>query len=474
MASQHNPDSCPELFRKEAALQQARNVLAVVQQVALDQRGVAGCVNDRAEDLPSSAGLMAGQDSGRTSIFNDELTARKYREVLLPSAAQQDGTIPQTADQKRAHVNVLFRAFKSVPRDSGEGDKIKEKFVNEEHDNALVEAVCWELLEDCIRRAKTPVHLTEAYEPGKAKGKTDDWTFADRFDHLVQALAESKSICKHLFDVPFRVKLVDDPLRSSKRVASNRALNLKKAEALKRGREAAKEDEKEAKRLKREVATAAQVDNNLAGQGHQQQHQQQLQQPILSQYPPATGYPVPSSLSGPADPSRASYPMQTRSAYGGNDNMPAFFAGGGYQAMPYGGPFAAPGQQQATYNSYPPYNANMPVTPTQQPRFRRPEQQDARQGLGAASRRPATHSAIQDHGGASYAEQFGGSESLMDPNLNYQPVEPAPWANQPPIQQAYGQGAYGRQQPYAASPQPSHLALTGSTQSANSSDHEAN
>ncbi|EXJ94077.1 hypothetical protein A1O1_02470 [Capronia coronata CBS 617.96] len=270
MAAQHNRASCPAFLREQHARNEAVRIHALAQQIPTDRQGVAGFVNLDVEDLPSSTELMSGQAIDSATIFGDEFTARRYRDVLLPPTGQQDGTIPRTAEQKRAHVKVLFQAFKSVPSASTEGEKMKEKFVKEEHNNHLVEVMCWELLGDLIQRAEKAVNLVEAWEPGKAKGKTEEWTFAERFDHLVGAMAESKAICKHLFDVPFRVKLVDDPLRSSKRVASNRVLNQKKAESLKRGREAEKEDDKKAKRQ----ATGAQVDNNLALQAIQQQAQQ--------------------------------------------------------------------------------------------------------------------------------------------------------------------------------------------------------
>lgn len=285
-----------------------------------DQQGETPFVNLTVEGLPSSSQLMSHQSDAESdsdpdseedpfdadTIFKDVLTARKYREVLLPSKAQQDGTIPQTKEKKWAHVRVLFKAFKMVPQNSDEGEKTKEKFVNMEHNNALVEAVCWELLEDCIRRSEKTMNLVEGWEPGKVKGKTEDWTFEKRFDYLVQAMAQSKSICKHLFDVPFRVKLVDDPLRSAKRVASNRVLNEKKAESLKRGRQAEKEDEEKAKRPKTARCRGAQVDNNLAPQTTRQPPHQgtQMAASVMQQQPTpwmmnAAPYPIPTQAFTP-------------------------------------------------------------------------------------------------------------------------------------------------------------------------------
>jgi hypothetical protein len=126
-------------------------------------------------------------------------------------------------------------------------------------------------------------------------------------------MATSKSICKHLFDVPFRIKLVDDPLRSSKRVASNRVLNQKKAESLKRGREAEKEDGNDAAKRPRSDSgntnnntgsntgsQGVQVDNNLAS--HTTRHSSQ--QPFhlghaLHSSPPQQMRPDPSRHSTP-------------------------------------------------------------------------------------------------------------------------------------------------------------------------------
>ncbi|EXJ92335.1 hypothetical protein A1O3_00885 [Capronia epimyces CBS 606.96] len=434
MASQHDSASCPELLREQQARLDAARVFGQAQTIAADQQGVAGFVDLEAEDLPSSTELMSGQAIDSATIFGDELTARKYREVLLPTTGQQDGTIPRTPAQKRAHVRVLFKAFKSVPQNSEEGAKMKEKFIKEDHNNHLVEVMCWELLEDCIRRAGTTENLVEAWEPGKARGKNEHWTFAERFDHLAQAMATSKSICKHLFDVPFRVKLVDDPLRSSKRVASNRLLNQKKAESLKRGRQAEKEDEKSAKRSKREQTTGAQVDNNLASQTTQQLAPPATPQPMATQRRPL-------GMQQPQTPQMQLSPAPragSRSTSMQDPNMGRFQSMQGSHTTAFipTGPSApqhyypqalnhgAPHSQPPNF----PYPGSMPTMPHQWNPY-------GRVNLGAVghARLSIGSPAAEPTGSLPQAQLFPhqllawAPDSLLDPNVNFQrdlPVDP--------------------------------------------------
>lgn len=193
---------------------------------------------------------MSGLPVDSTTIFPDELTARKYREVLLPPKQQQDGTIPRTPTELRAHVKVLFKAFKVVRRDCACRQGIKDPFLHQIHDNRLVECLCWEILQACITRSEKDANLVEAWEPNKFKFKKEEKTFAQRFDDIVKTMSNSKTICKHLFDVKYVLKIVDDPKTSLERVVANRKLNGVKAEIMKRGKEAKVDDEKKPKRRK--------------------------------------------------------------------------------------------------------------------------------------------------------------------------------------------------------------------------------
>ena len=127
--------------------------------------------------------------------------------------------------------------------------------------------MCWDILEACIARSHLQENLVESYEPGKYKiKKGNGWTFAERFDSLVNSMATSKSMCKHMFDVPYMYKTVDDPKTNLERIESNRKLNGQKAKVMKRGKEAVAEDDKQGKTKKQKTmattATAATATTN--------------------------------------------------------------------------------------------------------------------------------------------------------------------------------------------------------------------
>ncbi|KAK5183994.1 hypothetical protein LTR44_003499 [Exophiala sp. CCFEE 6388] len=253
---QHS-DNNNMLLQQEAKLR-ATLIRETAKTIRAEQRGVTAWTSVKFEDLPSSTELMSGAHDSAT-IFQDALTARTYHDVLLPNKQPEDSTIPTDDTILRAHVKVLFKAFKSVPEDAEEGeedatkenkkareeeDKTKRPFVNQVHDNHLVESLCWKILETVIYRSKKDQNLVEAWEPGKLKGKKTSFSFAERFDKVVQTMIESKSICKHLFDVDYMFKIVDDPVSAIKRVIANKRLNGKKAELMKLGKGVSEDDGK--------------------------------------------------------------------------------------------------------------------------------------------------------------------------------------------------------------------------------------
>lgn len=264
-AHPHYNDNTDTLDQQEARLR-ARLIYEMAKTIPADQRGNTPWTGVKLDDLPSSNQLESGEYDSET-IFQDALTASSYHDALLPNKQPPDSTIPTDPEILRAHVKVLFKAFKSVPEDVEESedenskesrkkkeeeDKTKRPFILQNHDNHLVESLCWKILETCIYRSKKDQNLVEAWEPGKLKGKKTNFTFAERFDKIVQTMAESKSICKHLFDVDYMYKIVDDPVTAIKRVIANKRLNGKKAELMKRGKEASEEDGKISKRPKTE------------------------------------------------------------------------------------------------------------------------------------------------------------------------------------------------------------------------------
>ncbi|KIW81822.1 hypothetical protein Z517_04848 [Fonsecaea pedrosoi CBS 271.37] len=262
----HDPKTCPEIQERLNSETAVQNILQVAQQIAPPHRGVSEFLNLDLADLAKSADLMVVEDAdGLDTIFETALQARIFRQALLPNKRGRDTTIPSTQEQLRAHVKVLFKAFKCVPEDCSCQDAIKRPFRNQIHDNYLVECVCWEILEACIERSRKDANLVDAWEPGKFKYKrTSDWTFEERFDSIVETMATSKTICKHLFDVKYMLKVVDDPRTNAERVEANRKLNGLKARVMKRGKEAEAEDKRQVKRVKTEESDDEEAEDDFS------------------------------------------------------------------------------------------------------------------------------------------------------------------------------------------------------------------
>ncbi|KAI1619454.1 hypothetical protein EDD37DRAFT_654635 [Exophiala viscosa] len=308
--SYHDND---EMLQQRDARLRATLIRESAKAIPAEERGVTEWTGVKLEHLPTSTQLMSEEHDSET-IFQDALVARTYHDVLLPNKEPQDSTIPTDDTILRAHVKVLFKAFKSVPEDAEEGDeeadKTKRPFVNQVHDNHLAESLCWKILETCIYRSKKDQNLVEAWEPGKMKGKKTNFTFAERFDKVVQTMAESKSICKHLFDVDYMYKIIDDPVTAIKRVIANKRLNGKKAELMKLGKGVSEEDGKKtskrvfehdeedeiasdgrpAKIRRRAVASSSAIGQAQSGFGHTAYSQSHSISPA-SYAPPMQGIP---------------------------------------------------------------------------------------------------------------------------------------------------------------------------------------
>ena len=182
-------------------------------------------------------GAITRPDPDTNTVFTTYEEAAEWRsEQCTHDAAPEDDTVPETQDQKRALVKLLFKAFKSTHY-AKDNEPIKEPFLKERHDNRRVEAMCWDLLYAVIKRSETGP-LLQAYDPCKVTNSGTMGSFADRFDAVVQALYTFKTICKHLFDAPYINVLVDDPNRAKSRVMSNKRLNALKGDTMKLGKKA--------------------------------------------------------------------------------------------------------------------------------------------------------------------------------------------------------------------------------------------
>jgi hypothetical protein len=244
----HNAAVCPREMADSRAAGFARQVLDVhaAQTKEENCQDLIDYTQMSLAQLPTATSLVqtAALPDGSTTTFHSALEAQKYREMLLEDKTTVDNTIPVTQVEKQLHVRALYMAFKSCPPECEDSDLVKKPFQNHEHDNNMVELMCWEMLDDIILRSKKAQNLVEAYEPLKYKFKKGkDLNFTQRFDRIIEVLGTSKSICKHVFDVKYSKKVVDDPESNLNRVNANRTLNGQKAEIMKRGKADMEEDE---------------------------------------------------------------------------------------------------------------------------------------------------------------------------------------------------------------------------------------
>lgn len=173
-----------------------------------------------------------------TTCFSNANQAELFFEMIKNQHSTVDTSVPLNPEKKRALVAVLVRAFKSVGK-AQDNQNMLAAFDDELHNNALVEVVCWKLLQCCIERCGTTQPLQTAYGVvGKKTTITNKYeTFEKRFDAIVEALSTFKCLCKQLYDPHAMTLLVDDPKARLHKTQSNKVGNATKGKALKKAKE---------------------------------------------------------------------------------------------------------------------------------------------------------------------------------------------------------------------------------------------
>ncbi|ETN42273.1 uncharacterized protein HMPREF1541_04214 [Cyphellophora europaea CBS 101466] len=185
------------------------------------------------DEIPQSATL---HNTNAQTYFPDGLTAEFYRAACRQAKAPTDHTIPITPQALKSHIRVLVRAFNNSQNCDDNKGMVKP-FLERRHDQKLVECLCWEILQACISRSVFVDPLLTSWDLSKARDSVSLDNFAMRFDAIAVAMFSSKTICKHLFDAPYRYSFVDDPVKAKSRVESNRALNKLKAAQMTAGKQ---------------------------------------------------------------------------------------------------------------------------------------------------------------------------------------------------------------------------------------------
>lgn len=203
------------------------------------------------------------------TCFGTIQQAHEYRRAQVMSNVH-DSTLPQSPEEQRKLVHVLFQAFKSVAI-AEDNEKYLEAWKNQDHDNRFVEVACWDLLNALILRSRGDGPLQRRFYTGRLKLETYEYqSFAERFDAIVHILARNKTVCKTLLDPPKMLKLVDDPMALKAKTDNNRIVNKSKADTLKKGREIELKESGNNKRKRVESIAADQEEGEVTPQEKKQ------------------------------------------------------------------------------------------------------------------------------------------------------------------------------------------------------------
>lgn len=238
------------------------------------------------DSLPKAQEVLKQFDlvSDMETIFDNLEDASAWRAGLrdTDASADSDQTIPRSPEAKKALVKVLFKAFKSTEKAKDNANMVKA-FEQQKHNNAHVEVVCWEVLMKLIDRVEKGPGLVE-YDAERVRENHHLKTFADRFDAVVESFLNQKTICKHLLDAPFMVRLLDDPISSQSRVESNRKLNKRKGDYMSQGKKVLNGPKPETRQAKKSATIQAAGDNVVD------------HSPTASEFDGAPGLPLPPTL----------------------------------------------------------------------------------------------------------------------------------------------------------------------------------
>jgi hypothetical protein len=195
--------------------------------------------SDPEEYMPDTATIF-------TSMHEvEEWRNNEWKKSTRTQEDQDEEELPQSQEEKAAIVKLLFKAMKTTV-DGKSNPTVMVHFKAQSHSNAHVEAICWQLLEETIRRSRGGP-LNYVYEPEKPTKSAEnrDLSFAQRIDALIATLVTEKSVCVNLLRGPKVLDVVDYPSYIKKRTGGNRLLNKKKAEVARLGKIMMQERERE-------------------------------------------------------------------------------------------------------------------------------------------------------------------------------------------------------------------------------------
>ena len=172
----------------------------------------------------------------RLTHFFSAQEARDYHRRLRLSTVPHDSTVPTSTDDI-CHAVAQIKESMKATKWAFDSEKVVKPFEEGAYNDVDLEIVAWGIYECLVSMHVDGDTLVEGGIDKKKEFMPG--TFKDRLNAALDALAHSKSICKHLCDQLYLEQFCRDPEAAKKRVLSNKKVNDRKANMIRVGRVAA-------------------------------------------------------------------------------------------------------------------------------------------------------------------------------------------------------------------------------------------
>ncbi|KAE8448668.1 hypothetical protein EG329_009094 [Mollisiaceae sp. DMI_Dod_QoI] len=158
-------------------------------------------------------GLQIRDESHFTQEHRKRIITERNAKVKLLNDKGEDIDFPSTVKEQRAYVKKLMDAMKDTndildkPCKNGRPAQAAQRLERGFYSDIDIEMASWEVLL-CLRDAQLGVALVEKHHGAKYEAYT---SFETRFQATLQAIKQSKAVCKQLLDPPFLHRLCDAP-----------------------------------------------------------------------------------------------------------------------------------------------------------------------------------------------------------------------------------------------------------------------
>ncbi|KAL4868655.1 hypothetical protein BDV12DRAFT_197005 [Aspergillus spectabilis] len=225
--------------------QQQIGATAAAQATKHDRYPVARCYTEIAD-----MSVLGRYKVGKDKTYFHSLTEARKEVLQLPDDLLEDDTIPQTDEEKCAVIKAMRDHILDGHLNEDGPTSLKRLRTNKLYTPKYVEMVCWQILEDMIKRHQQGFLTDQGRSP-----KNEFVSFASRLAAVLQMFAKHKNICKTVLTEPYRWRFIDDPFETEKGTNSNKKNNDSKAVKLNFANECLKEKEQEARAASIDTST---------------------------------------------------------------------------------------------------------------------------------------------------------------------------------------------------------------------------